>query len=92
MEWRRGVGGERWIEGLAQREWSADQAGRFRHWSKVLWGMPAPDRVRGYMAWGGPGLDLVKIDGTLVPCAGRIVAVCAGGMLGGVARNEAGGW
>lgn len=54
---------------MAHREWSADQEGRFPQWSKVLWGVTTSDSVGGYVAWGGPGLDLAKIDGTLVPCA-----------------------
>jgi len=47
----------------------ADQAGRFSHWSRVLWGVTASDSARGYVAWGGPALATEKIDGTLVPCA-----------------------
>ncbi len=54
---------------LAHREWSADQSERFPQWSKLMWGVTASDSAGGYVAWGGPGLDLVKIDGTLVPCA-----------------------
>lgn len=53
---------------LAQREWCADRAGDFPHWSRDLWGVTASDGPRGYMSWGGPyGED--SVDGTLVPCA-----------------------
>jgi hypothetical protein len=54
---------------LAQREWCADQSGRFSHWSKVLWGVTASDSAHGYVAWGGPALAPGPIDGTVVPCA-----------------------
>ena len=54
---------------LAQRDWCADQAWRFPHWSRVLWGVTASDSAHGYVAWGGPAMATEKIDGTLVPCA-----------------------
>lgn len=54
---------------LAQRDWSAHQAGRFEGWSRDLWGLTASDGPRGYMAWGTPGPDPDQSDGTLVPCA-----------------------
>lgn len=54
---------------LAQRTWSAAQSGRFRHWSRDLWGLTASDGPRGYMAWGTPGPWADEADGTLVPCA-----------------------
>ncbi len=55
---------------LAQRDWSAAQAGRFPAWSRDLWGLTASDSARGYRSWGTPvrgGND--PSDGTLVPCA-----------------------
>jgi hypothetical protein len=55
---------------LAQREWSADQVGRFPRWSENLWGLTASDSARGYVAWGGPNGSAAKMaDGTVVPCA-----------------------
>lgn len=54
---------------LAQRDWCADQAWRFSHWSRALWGVTASDSVGGYVAWGGPALVTGKVDGTVVPCA-----------------------
>jgi hypothetical protein len=55
---------------LAQREWSADQAGRFPSWSKDFWGLTASDSAGGYVAWGGPsGSVAAMADGTVVPCA-----------------------
>jgi hypothetical protein len=55
---------------LAQREWSADQSGRFSRWSKDLWGLTASDSASGYVAWGGPGGSAAAmVDGTVVPCA-----------------------
>jgi hypothetical protein len=54
---------------LAQRDWSAQQSGRFQHWSREMWGLTASDGPRGYMAWGTPGREPDQSDGTLVPCA-----------------------
>ena len=55
---------------LAQRAWSAAQAGRFPHWSAELWGQSAGDGAQGYTAWGTPGPAQEDLsDGTLVPCA-----------------------
>lgn len=54
---------------LAQREWSAAQRGRFPLWSTELWGLTASDSARGYVAWGTPGPDEDRSDGTIVPCA-----------------------
>ncbi len=54
---------------LAQREWCADNAGTFAHWSRNMWGVTASDSATGYVAWGGPKGSTSKIDGTLVPCA-----------------------
>lgn len=55
---------------LAQREWFADHATKFPHWSKNLWGLTASDSARGYIAWGAPGGDGgLLADGTVVPCA-----------------------
>ncbi len=54
---------------LAQREWCADNAGSFAHWSRNMWGVTASDSAKGYVAWGGPQDSPEKIDGTLVPCA-----------------------
>jgi len=55
---------------LAQREWSAAQAGRYPFWSHELWGLTASDGARGYRAWGTPmGRADDLSDGTLVPCA-----------------------
>lgn len=54
---------------LAQREWCADNAATFAHWSRNMWGVTASDSARGYVAWGGPQESPTKIDGTLVPCA-----------------------
>lgn len=54
---------------LAQREWCADRAGDFSHWSRELWGLTASDSARGYTAWGGPFGSANQPDGTLVPCA-----------------------
>ncbi len=54
---------------LAQREWSAAQRDRFPLWSADLWGLTASDSARGYVAWGTPGPDEDRSDGTVVPCA-----------------------
>lgn len=54
---------------LAQREWAAAQEKRFPLWSRDLWGLTASDSARGYVAWGTPGPDEDRSDGTLVPCA-----------------------
>jgi hypothetical protein len=54
---------------LAHREWCADRAGDFSHWSLDLWGVTASDGPRGYRAWGGPFGAEHETDGTLVPCA-----------------------
>jgi hypothetical protein len=54
---------------LAQREWCADNAATFAHWSRNMRGVTASDSARGYVAWGGPQDSPTKIDGTLVPCA-----------------------
>ncbi len=55
---------------LAQREWSAAQAGRFPLWSRELWGLTASDSALGYRAWGTPVRpEDDEADGTLVPCA-----------------------
>lgn len=54
---------------LAQREWCADNAASFAHWSRNMWGVTASDSAKGYVAWGGPQESPTKIDGTLVPCA-----------------------
>jgi hypothetical protein len=54
---------------LAQRAWSAQQTSRFAHWSADMWGLTASDSARGYIAWGTPGRDPDRSDGTLVPCA-----------------------
>jgi len=54
---------------LAQREWSAAQVGRFPAWSTELWGLTASDSAQGYVAWGTPGPDEDRSDGTVVPCA-----------------------
>lgn len=54
---------------LAQRDWSAAQAGRFPSWSTELWGLTASDSAQGYVAWGTPGPDEDRSDGTVVPCA-----------------------
>jgi hypothetical protein len=54
---------------LAQRAWSASQSKRFKGWSADMWGLTASDGPRGYMAWGTPGADPDRSDGTLVPCA-----------------------
>lgn len=55
---------------LAQRNWSAEQSGRFPFWSRDLWGVTTSDSAAGYVSWGIP---LKKTndhyDGTLVPCA-----------------------
>lgn len=54
---------------LVQRAWSAQQASRFSHWSPNVWGLTASDSAAGYVAWGTPGRDPDRSDGTLVPCA-----------------------
>jgi hypothetical protein len=54
---------------LAQRAWSAEQRGRFPHWSLDMWGLTASDAPQGYRAWGTPARDHDDSDGTLVPCA-----------------------
>jgi len=54
---------------LAQRQWCADQSGRFPSWSINLWGLTASDTPAGYLAIGGPTQDPSTHDGTLVPCA-----------------------
>jgi hypothetical protein len=54
---------------LAQREWCADNAASFAHWSRNMWGVTASDSAKGYVAWGGPQGSPTKLDGTLVPCA-----------------------
>jgi len=54
---------------LAQREWCADHAATFAHWSRNMWGVTASDSAKGYVAWGGPQGSPTKIDGTIVPCA-----------------------
>jgi hypothetical protein len=54
---------------LAQRDWCADLAQKFTHWSRTLWGLTASDSARGYMDWGGPTGGAERLDGTLVPCA-----------------------
>ncbi len=54
---------------LAQREWCADRAGDFSHWSRELWGLTSSDSARGYVAWGGPFVSPNQPDGTVVPCA-----------------------
>ncbi|MES2696087.1 MAG: glucoamylase family protein [Verrucomicrobiota bacterium] len=54
---------------LAQREWSAQQNKRFQFWSADMWGLTASDGPRGYIAWGTPGFEPDRSDGTLVPCA-----------------------
>jgi len=54
---------------LAQRDWCADNAATYAHWSRNMWGVTASDSARGYVAWGGPKGSPTKIDGTLVPCA-----------------------
>jgi hypothetical protein len=52
---------------LAQRAWFAKQ--RENYWSDDVWGLTASDSVLGYQAWGTPGHDAERSDGTLVPCA-----------------------
>lgn len=54
---------------LAQREWCAERAGDFSHWSSELWGVTASDGPAGYRAWGGPFGAAEELDGTLAPCA-----------------------
>lgn len=54
---------------LAQREWCADNAASFSHWSHNMWGVTASDSARGYVAWGGPQGSPAPLDGTLAPCA-----------------------
>lgn len=54
---------------LAQRAWSAEQSSRFQFWSADMWGLTASDGPRGYIAWGTPGFEPDRSDGTLVPCA-----------------------
>lgn len=54
---------------LAQRQWSADQSGRFPEWSLRLWGLTASDSSDGYVSWGGPEKGPGRADGTVVPCA-----------------------
>jgi hypothetical protein len=54
---------------LAQRDWCADNSGKFGGWSRNLWGVTASDSAKGYMAWGGPKGGPEGLDGTLVPCA-----------------------
>lgn len=54
---------------MAQREWCADRAVDFPHWSHLLWGLTSSDSATGYKAWGGPFNSPTKPDGTLVPCA-----------------------
>ncbi len=55
---------------LAQREWFAEQAGRFPKWADGVWGLTASDSASGYVAWGGPGGNAAELaDGTVVPCA-----------------------
>lgn len=54
---------------LAQRAWSAQQSNRFQYWSTDMWGLTASDGPRGYIAWGTPGFEPDRSDGTLVPCA-----------------------
>lgn len=54
---------------LAQRDWSADLAGKFSHWSHTLWGVTASDSALGYTDWGGPTRDTERLDGSVVPCA-----------------------
>lgn len=55
---------------LAQRDWSAGQQDRYRHWSPTLWGLTASDSAHGYRAWGTPSSEADdESDGTVVPCA-----------------------
>lgn len=54
---------------LAQRAWFGTQRNRFQHLSEDMWGLTASDSSRGYRAWGTPGHDNERSDGTLVPCA-----------------------
>ncbi len=54
---------------LAQRDWCADLAEKFSHWSRNLWGVTASDSARGYIDWGGPTGGSDRLDGTVVPCA-----------------------
>jgi len=54
---------------LAQRQWCADQSGRFPEWSLRLWGLTASDSITGYVSWGGPEKGPGRADGTVVPCA-----------------------
>jgi hypothetical protein len=54
---------------LAQREWCADLASKFAHWSLDLWGVTASDSAKGYIDWGGPQNGSARLDGTVVPCA-----------------------
>jgi len=52
---------------LAQRAWFAQE--REQYWSNDVWGLTASDSARGYRAWGTPGHENERSDGTLVPCA-----------------------
>lgn len=54
---------------LAQRAWSSHQSERFAGWSADMWGLTASDGPNGYIAWGTPGTEEDRSDGTLVPCA-----------------------
>jgi hypothetical protein len=54
---------------LAQRQWCADQSGRFPQWSLKLWGLTSSDSRAGYVSWGGPEKGPGRADGTVVPCA-----------------------
>lgn len=54
---------------LAQRAWFAKESVRFAHLSQDVWGLTASDSAKGYRAWGTPGHDTERSDGTLVPCA-----------------------